>query len=124
MLESLTLFVRTVTYSFIGLSFFVRCSAKLPPTVRGFARERIFGTTFDTKPNAQIYEKVSIEALNPLSCKTYVIGSGNSSVTLSCVGLVALLHFCWALCGWENANVLPRTLDYFASFFLPASNLI
>jgi len=35
MLESLTLFVRTVTYSFIGLSFFVRCSAKLPPTDGG-----------------------------------------------------------------------------------------
>lgn len=27
-----------------------------------------------------------------------------------CVGLVALLHFCWVLCGWKNANVLPIAL--------------
>jgi hypothetical protein len=29
-----------------------------------------------------------------------------------CVGLVALLHFCLALCGWENANVLPNALVF------------
>jgi len=47
--------------------------------VGGFARERIFSTTFDTKPNVQMYEKVSNparpaggEAFNPLSCKTDV----------------------------------------------------
>jgi len=45
---------------------------RLPVTVWGFARERIFSTTFDTKPNVQIYEKVSYEALSPLSCKTLV----------------------------------------------------
>ena len=48
-------------------------------TFSGFARERIFITTFDTKPNVQIYEKVSNEALNPLSCKTLVVGSAGFS---------------------------------------------
>jgi hypothetical protein len=52
-----------------------KCCLKLQPTVQGFARERIFSTTFDTKLNVQIYEKVSNEALNPLSCKTLVVGS-------------------------------------------------
>lgn len=28
---------------------------------------------------------------------------------LWCGCLVALLHFCLALCGWKNANVLPNT---------------
>ena len=86
MLESSALFFRTVTYSFIGLSFLVWYSVKLPPTARGFARERIFSTAFDTKPKAQIYEKVSNEALNPLSCKTLVSGCGYwSSVVYSVV---------------------------------------
>ena len=52
-------------------------------TVSGFARERVFSTTFDTKPNVQIYEKVSYEALNPLSCKTLVKGSFYSSSLFS-----------------------------------------
>jgi len=48
-------------------------------TVWRLAQWRIFSTTFDTKPNVQIYEKVSNEALNPLSCKTLVVGSAGFS---------------------------------------------
>ena len=49
-------------------------------------------------------------ALNPRFCKTFVIGSGSFSVVLMSVGLLALLHFCLALCCWKNANVL--TIDW------------
>ena len=34
-----------------------------------------------------------------------------------CVGVVALLHFLLALCGWKNANVLPKALANLCSYF-------
>jgi hypothetical protein len=69
MLESLTLFVRTVTYSFIGLSFFVRYSAKLPPTsvrlceVAGNRRRKFRFRRHVAKANFYLlnYEKKPIE---------------------------------------------------------------
>ena len=51
---------------------------RLPLTGKGFARERIFSTTFNTKHEcSNLQKKVSTEAGNPLSCKTLVIASGD-----------------------------------------------
>jgi hypothetical protein len=54
----------------------------LPLTVCGLAQAGIFTTKLATKPKAQIYEKLSYEALNPRLCQTAVMGC------LSSVGLV------------------------------------
>ena len=55
-------------------------------------------------------------ALDPPFCQTAVVRSPFFSLCLFVfmfgVGLVALLHFCLALCGWENANVLPNALVF------------
>jgi len=73
MLESLTLFVRTVTYSFIGLSFFVRCSAKLPPTVWRLAQWRISEHKTVNTPQKLMRGRMFNEPLHPPLSQTPVL---------------------------------------------------
>ena len=67
--------------------FMPNVSMAFLPTFQGFARERILALNLNRSTDVQIYGKVSNEALNPLSCKTLVIGCGY------CVRSLILLLF-------------------------------
>ncbi len=64
------------TMTVLPFSFYL-CRYSVPKNLRttvwGFARERILALPLIRSTNVQIYEKVSNEVFNPLSCKTLVI---------------------------------------------------